>query len=345
MSLERARQPSRYARVMRVEHALASAIVMVLGCGGPGGALDGGQPDGGSVRDAGARDAGAHDAAVVDGGADASTPDDGGPCTRHDFGASIQLSRGLVVARDGAIYFSQLGGVGRVAPDGTIDATWITIEGATLIGGLALDPANEALFVAVPDLDDAGAPSIYRVDVAARTSAPLVSGGFPYGLAVGPDGLLYYGDNAAGHVFRVSPSGGTSEQVTTSPIPSARGVAFEAGGTLLATSASPGQIFRLTLSAAGLETARESVTTFPTPTFLAIDALDRIYVTSEGGGALVRMNADGSEQVLLRSDLSSPFALDFASGALCATDLYLVAGNGQIVRYENDTPGADVSWH
>lgn len=87
------------------------------------------------------------------------------------------------------------------------------------------------------------------------------------------------------------------------------------------------------------------VAPLPTPGFLAIDALGRIYVTSEAGGLLLCMNPDGSDRTTLRSELSAPFDLEFGHGALCTTDLYLVAGNGQIVRFENDTPGGDVPWH
>lgn len=327
---------------MRGSSSLALFALAVAGCGGAS-APDAGSPDGGSAIDAGARDASVPDA----GADDAAVPDvDAGPCTQHELGASIQLARGLVVARDGTLYVSQLGGAGRVDPDGTVDASWLRIDGVTTVAGLALDPPNETLFVAAPDGGGTGAASLYAVSIGSRTATPIASGGFPYGLAWGPDGMLYYADVATSHVHRVSPSGGAPEQVTSSPISSPRGIAFEGSGSLLVASASPGQLFRLTLSASGRETARETVgAPLPTPTFIAIDALGRIYLTSEFGGFLVRTNADGSEQAVLRSELSSPFALDFGHGALCARDIYLVAGNGQVFRFENDTRGADVSWH
>lgn len=131
-------------------------------------------------------------------------------------------------------------------------------------------------------------------------------------------------------------------QVTTSPISSPRGVAFEASGTLLAASASPGSIVRLTLSA-GVETDRDDLGSFPTPDAIALDASGRIYVTSEFGGILARMNADGSDLVTLQSGLSAPAGLDFGHGTLCRSDLFFVAG-GLIRRFENDAPGADVLW-
>jgi sugar lactone lactonase YvrE len=323
---------------------------LLFACGGAPGAADAGA-DGAldaATLDAATRDASAADA-ETDAGADAASMD-AGPVScdgtaRRDLGTAVQLARGFVIARDGTMYFSQIGGLGRVLPDGTIEASWATIAGAPTITGLALDAANERLFVGVVRESGSADPSVYRVEIATAAATPIVNGGFPFGLTIGPDGSLYYGDVLTEHVLRVSPDGGAPAQVTTSTVPSVGCLAFEASGTLLVTGRSPGQIFRLTLGASGAETARAMVgSPLPTPTGIALDATGRIYVTSEFGGVLVRMNADGSDAMTVRSALSAPSSLDFGHGALCRSDLYLVA-TGQIVRVENDTPGASVSWH
>ena len=282
---------------------------------------------------------------------DADTSEDAGSpscegTAQPDLGTSVQLSRGLVIARDGTIYFTQVGGVGRLLPDGTLETDWVTLGGGEMLAGLALDATNANLFAAAPDFSGGSAPSIYRVEVATGVATTVVTGGTPFGLAVGADGMLYFGDTLAEHVFRVdiAGAGGTPVQVTTSPVANARGVAFEASGTLLVASASPGAILRITLSGAGVETMRATVASFPTPDSLALDAMGRIYVTSEGGGVLARMSPEGSgiEQVV--PGLSSPFALDFGRGALSCSDLFYVAA-GRVMRFENDTPGALTLWH
>ena len=162
--------------------------------------------DGGGAVDAATRDASAEDA-----GTDAATLDAGAvSCegtARRDLAAAVQLARGFVIARDGTMYFSQPGGVGRVLSDGTVEASWSTITGASTPTGLALDAANERLFVGVVRESGSADPSIYRVEIATAAATPIVDGGFPFGLTIGPDGTLYYGDVLTEHVLRVSPDG------------------------------------------------------------------------------------------------------------------------------------------
>jgi streptogramin lyase len=257
----------------------------------------------------------------------------------------VQLARGLVIARDGTLYFTQIGGVGRRLPDGTLETDWATFGDGATLAGLALDAANDFLFATVPDFAGADAASVYRVDTATGVATPVVMGGTPFGITVGPDGMLYFGVGANDQVLRVSALGAEEPTpVTTSPVPSARGVAFEASGTLLVASASPGSILRLTLSSAGTETDRQLVTSAPTPDSIALDATGRIYFTSEFGGFLSRMNPDGSGLESLETSLSSPFALDFGHGALSTCALFYVSA-GTLRSLENDVPGATTIWH
>lgn len=120
--------------------------------------------------------------------------------------------------------------------------------------------------------------------------------------------------------------------------------AFEASGTLLVASASSGSIVRITLSPAGTEAARQTVAAASAPDSIALDALGRIYFTSEFGGTLSRMNPDGGGLETLEPSLSSPFALDFGHGALSTCALLFVSG-GLVRSRENDAPGAATLWH
>lgn len=321
--------------------------VLVIACEEPGPtdagtdvpALDAPAPD------APAPDGGAVDAGVIDAGRDAA--EDAPPLScdeamRPDLGAMVQNNRGLVVARDGTIYFSQPGAVGRRTPDGTLSTAWLPMPDGRLVASVALDATNDALFVGVPDYDETDAPSVYRVDVATRAITPIANGGSAFGIAVGPDGNVYF-TAPADHVSRVAPGGGTLTQVTTAPVLSPSSLAFESDGSLLVGASYMGQILRLTL-VAGEESARTMVALFPSVHGLALDAEGRIYGASNGGGFVGRMAADGTGLESIVMDASGPFGLAFGHGALCGSDLFLNSG-GLIRRFENDTPGAAVLWH
>lgn len=300
-----------------------------LDAGNPidGGAIDGGPSDGGMPIDSG-------------GGTDSATPGCGG--ARPSI-SMIRRTEGLVIGRDGTIYYSQSGGVGRLRPGGSMEKTWVTISGARTVWGLALDAANTYLYVGSP-----ATGSIHRVDIAAGTSTEfLASAGSPNGLTIGPDGALYYSDFEGDRVYRVATGGatGTRAEVTASPIAAANGVAFLADGTLLVASYSTGTIHRLTLSG-GVETGRAPFVTGPTGADgLAVDAAGRVYVASQSGGAVHRYEADGTGMTMIRSGISGVANIEFGAGALDCEDLYMTAAD-EMQRYEmGTTPGAAVPWH
>jgi sugar lactone lactonase YvrE len=338
-----------------ISHALSCLLVLSALAGCDGGSTT---PDGGSTTDSGPRpDSGSTDAGRTDGGTelDSGTPTDAGPMgtdagpadggtpstcgTAEPDVAMVTGTEGVVIARDGTIYFSQSGGVGRLTPDGMRNAAWASIPSARTVWGLALDAANEWLFVGVPG------NGVFRIPLTGTpTPERIVSGGAANGLTMGPDGFLYYSDFSAGRVFRVSPDGGTPTEVTASTIASANGVAFEAAGTLLVASYSSGDLWRLTL-AGGVETGRARVARgLGAPDGLAIDAMGRIYVTDNGSGNVLRIEADGSGMTTLLRGVRAAAALEFGSGALRCTDLY-VASSGAMRRYANDAEGASVPWH
>lgn len=323
---------------MRARSSLVGSLVLLGACGGP------------APVDAGGADAPMSvDAPQDDADAPAAPTDAPAACgTAHlDPGPGTQITRGIVVGGDGTIYFTvHSQGVGRVLPDGTVEHDFVVLPltGLAVPAALALDAPGAHLYVSVPDYESRGVTSVYEVDLATGLTSSVLAGGPAYGLAFGPDGLLYVAGGVAEHVVRIDPARpGELAMVTTTPVGgSLRGLRFEPGGTLLVATGVPAAIVRLTLTD-GVESGRERVTFFPQPSSMALDAEGRIYVTSEGGGILARMLPDGSGEETVRSGLSAPDGLDFGRGALACDDLYVVS-SGYVLRVPNDTPGGDVLW-
>jgi sugar lactone lactonase YvrE len=276
------------------------------------------------------------------------TPDSGPPTpacgTTRPTITGVTGTEGLVIARDGTIYYSQMGRVGRLLATGTQNNAWATLTGATTVWGLALDASNTTLYAGSP-----GNNTIYRVDVATATATAWLTGaGGPNGLTMGPDGALYYSDFGGGHVYRV-PAGtptGVRTRVTTSTIAQPNGVMFFPDGTLLVASYGTGVLHRLTLTA-GLETARA---TFATGTGsadgLALDSAGRVYVGSQsGGGRLLQVAADGSSVTPILTGVGGIANIEFGAGPLDCEDIYITS-SGMMRRYEmGTTAGASVPWH
>jgi len=279
------------------------------------------------------------DAVAMPGDDAAAPPACGG--ARPDV-TRVSGTEGLVIGRDGAIYYSQAAAVGRIGTDGTVDDGFVALpRAASTVWGMVLDAANEHLYVGSPS-----AETIYDVDLTATpptATAFVMSAGGPNGLTLGPDGALYYSDFSGGRVMRVAlPAGGTPTMVAR--ISSANGVAFDDMGRLLVCNYGAGVLFRLTLTA-GVESGREMVAMgLGSPDGVAVDAEGTIYVTDNGGGRLLRLAADGSSTPVL-SGVRSAASLDFGSGALDCEDIYVASGR-TMARYEMGTvAGRAVPWH
>jgi RHS repeat-associated protein len=111
---------------------------------------------------------------------------DGGPATA----ASIKAARGIAVGPDGSLYIGDGGNrrIRRVGTDGIIH----TIAGTGVVCGSVFFHPTDASFNAACGN---GIPA---------SQAPL---GVPHQLSVGPDGTLYFLDNANGRVRRIAPDG------------------------------------------------------------------------------------------------------------------------------------------
>jgi sugar lactone lactonase YvrE len=329
------------------------------GCGhDSNGSLDAGgfdaADDAAAVRDGGSSgdsDAGPRpDGSREDAGADAALADAGAPrvcgSARPDLEA-ITFSESIVIARDGTIFYSQPGGVGRLAPARPADHAWVSVGKAdATVWGLALDVANENLYVASP-----ATAAIHRVVLADAVPVALVfvaDAGAPNGMTLGPDGALYYSDSVEGHVYRVTLGGdtGTAVRVTVDTIPSPTGLAFFADGSLLVASYSTGDLVRLEL-AGGAESGRTlfaSVGMFAGTEGVALDAEGRVYVTHRMA-LLTRFAADGSAREDIYSEARAA-DIAFGTGTLDCEDIYIPSPRaGPMRRYEDGTtPGARLPW-
>jgi hypothetical protein len=322
---------------------LACALVLAA-CDGSA-AVDGGSvdEDAGADDDAGGRADGGRDGGG--GAADSGTAEDAGATgecgTARPALTGITGTEGLIIARDGTIYYSRNGGVGRLTPGGSPENGFVSLPGT--IWGLALDASNETLYVGNPG------NAVHRVDLTEATppATPLVTDpGAPNGLTVGPDGFVYYSDFNGRRVYRVDPDGGAPAEVTTSTIAGANGIAFESGGTLLVASYATGQLFRLTL-AAGQETGRAVVTDeLGSPDGVGVAADGTIYVGDQGGPIQAGVySISGSVVTPVRTRLSAPASVEFGAGPLRCEDLHVAIGGGAMARIEDVGRGASVPWH
>jgi DNA-binding beta-propeller fold protein YncE len=325
----------------------ACAVLVLAACD------DATDPDGGTTTDGGSDsgqvDSGRDlDAAVDAGSVDAGGSDGGrtGCGTERPPVDTIRGTEGLVIGRDGTIYYSQPGAVGRMAPGGVAENSWAPLPGASAtVWGLALNAANDMLYVGSPSLS-----RIYAIDVTmvppVVTELATATGDGPNGLTIGPDGALYYSDFSNDRVMRDDLSGAAATQVNTADIRQANGVAFADDGTLYVASYGMGRLFRLTLDASGVETGRDTIASgLGSPDGVAFDADGRIYVTNNGGGTLIRLEADGTLPMELATGLSAPASIEFGAGPLRCTDIYVAKG-GALLRFEGGTAaGRAVPWH
>jgi sugar lactone lactonase YvrE len=311
-------------------------FTLLMACSDPADppATDGGATDAGTPADTGM-------VAQDSGPGDAGNPMSACGTARPDVSA-IRGTEGLVIARDGTIYYSRPRAVGRLRPGGEPEPAWAMLpSGASTVWGMVIDPANNRLYVGSPS-----ATTVYAVTLGDTPEVtPYVSGaGQPNGLTLGPDGALYYSDFGGGRVYRVPP-GGERAQVTMSAIAQANGVAFGPDGALYVCSYGAGTLVRLTL-ADGVETERAVFArSLGNPDGVAFDRMGRVYVTDNGMGRVLRLDPDGSNPTPVQeSRIGAAASLDFGVGALNCSDLY-VASSGAMVRIETDAPGADVPWH
>ncbi|HEV8542044.1 MAG TPA: hypothetical protein VGR78_06615, partial [Verrucomicrobiae bacterium] len=251
------------------------------------------------------------------GGAFASPANgDGGPAT----GARLAVPSGLAVAADGSVYIAE--GVGqrvrKVLPNGTITTIVGSLNGQNCGGntnpcgdggpalsallsspaGIALGP-DGALYIA-----DRGSSRIRKVDtngiivtiagtgVAAFTGdggpATQATLNSPYGVSVGPDGLVYICDTGNSRVRRIGADGIITTIVGGPIIP---GVAIGDGGP--ASQAELNSPYRVTFGSDG-----------------------SMYIVDRGQGRIRRIGADGIISTVAGTGKISSYGGDGGQAAL-----------------------------
>jgi hypothetical protein len=307
-------------------------LALAFGCDSPAAGTDaGGLTDTGGADSGGEIDGGTGDVDSGGGGCGGAMPDL----------ADTSGQEGLAIARDGTIYMSESGGVGRLLPDGTYDASWLSIPGAGTVWGMVLDATNTHLYV--------GSPSLGRVvTVSDLDSTPtfvtLANITQPNGLTMGDDGSLYVSDFGNDDVLRVDVTDGTSESILATPIGNANGLAFTDEGTLLVDSYSGGRVFELTLDASHHETGRTTAATgVGSPDGIAVDENGTLYV-GDNNGRVLQIAADGTVDMVLASGLSATANLEWGVGPLDCHDLYVASGSG-LSRIALPVGQRAVPWH
>jgi glucose/arabinose dehydrogenase len=272
----------------------------------------------------------------------AASRDPGCGTTRPNLEA-IPTAEGLVIAPDGAFYFTQPFGkgasrfLGRYRPPYTApELRWLDVGDEAL--GVTFDPQNDVLYV--------GSRSRKKLLAITLSNPPAikeladVEPGIN-GLTLYEDGSVFYTDQKGGHIYRVHPDGKKS-QVTTTPLEDPNGLAFAPDNRLFVLSYAKAKITKLRLSN-GREVQRAPFADLPggkKADGIAFDARGEMYVTA---GDLFRVARDGKK--VERVGAAYGANADFGVGPLACTDLYM-AGNGQgITRASLPTKGLFVPWH
>ncbi len=215
---------------------------------------------------------------------------------------TITGTEGLALAADGTLYFSQTQAIGRWRPGAEPEPGFVAL-GANVsdVWGLVLD--GERLYAGSPATGE-----LLTIDLSATPPGvqPHVSeAGQPNGLALGPDGTLYYSDFRGGHVYRVGADGART-RVTSTAISRPNGLAVTPGA-LLVLSFGDGTLLELALGADGLERGREErARSLGSPDGLLVLDDGSALVSDYSGGRLLRVEFSSGAATVVRDRLNSP---------------------------------------
>jgi sugar lactone lactonase YvrE len=291
------------------------------------------------------------------------------------FDASrLETPESLVFDHHGNLFISLAltGEIRRVAPDGT-QSTFATIPiGAPLtpcgalvaiMGGLTIDE-HGTLYVTAAACDPANR-GIWRVTVdgQARIIAHLPVESLPNGIAL-YHGRLYVADSALNRVWTVSAAGGTPAawiedpllaQAPGSPFPAGNGLKVFRGEVYVANS-STGQILAIPFlhnDEAGAPRVHAQMPDGTGCDDFAFDVHGSLYCTTDPFRTVVRVDPDGSTEVLLTAadGLDGPTSTAFGVIGEDRFNLYInnaafpffsTTHQPSLMRLPLDVPGAPV---
>lgn len=240
------------------------------------------------------------------------------------------------------ITLSTTGEIRKIAPDLTQSSLAFLPIGApcgpapTVALGLAIDP-QDRLFVAVTACDPANS-GIWEVDTE-DGSIELLANAPSFTVWNGIDvhkGFIYAADTFDGLVWRIPANGGTAEIWADDPLlkrppgaffPGPNGLQIYHGDVYVANS-STGTIVAISILPSGSAGTAFVHATLPFPQGcdeFTFDALGRIYCTTDPFNTIVRLNTDGSSDILLTEadGLDGPTSVAFGRRGTNKKNLYI----------------------
>jgi sugar lactone lactonase YvrE len=297
--------------------------------------------------------------AVLPAPVEAHPPDAGTLETVVAFDPSLlEMPESIEIDRQGNLYVSLSfsGEIRKIAPNGAESTVAVFPIGPPLsfcgvffnaVGPITFDPQGN-LYASVLACDPANR-GVWKVSPNGATellaTTPLT--GLPNGIGF-YRGDLYVADTFLGVIWRVPAEGGTAEVWLDSPLlkppgpglPGANGlqvfrneiyVANSGQSTILnipvKPNGTPGQVSVYAISPAGCDD-------------FALDVLGRVYCPTAPANTLVRLDRDGTSEVLLTAadGLDIPTAAIFGKKGQDRFDLYITNGAYSVLGPSNNTP-------
>ena len=294
--------------------------------------------------------------------------------------AALETPESVAIDREGNTYVSLAltGEIRKIAEDGTQSTLAILPIGPPLtfcgpffnaVTGITLDPQGRNLYVSVVSCDLASR-GVWRVDPEtgeAEILATLPLASIPNGIAF-RRGQIYVADSSQPFIWRVPAEGGPAEVWLESPLlagvlapemplPGANGlqifrnelyVANSSQETILAIPFEPGD-------AAGEPRLHATLPTGAGCDDFAFDVRGSIYCTTDPSNLLVRIDPDGSSEILLTAadGLDGPTAATFGRIGADRFNLYITNAafpffstthRPSLMRLHLGVPGAPPSW-
>jgi len=287
---------------------------------------------------------------------------------------ALETPENLAFDRDGNLFISLAltGEVRKIAPEGT-QSTFVTFPigpPLTICGpffnavtGITIDPHDDTLYASVVACDPANR-GIWRVDPdgTAEILANLPLAGIPNGIAL-YRGFLYVADSSLSRVWRVPAGGGTAEVWFEDPLlagdlslgfPGANGLKIFRHEVYVASSAQ-GLIVAIPIGPHGAAGDARVHAVMPSGTGcddFDFDVHGSIYCTTDPTNLLVRLDPDGTTEVLLTAadGLDGPTAALFGRRGRDRFNLYITNGafpffstthQPSLMRLHLGTPGAN----
>ena len=264
--------------------------------------------------------------------------------------AALETPENLAFDRDANLYVSLAltGEIRKIAPDGT-QSTFIQFPiGAPLtlcgpffnaVTGITIDPQDDTLYASVVSCDLASR-GIWRVDPdgTADILATLPLASIPNGIDL-HRGFLYVADSSLSRVWRVPAGGGTAEVWFEDPLlagdlgsglPGANGLKIFRREVYVASS-TQGLIVAIPIEPDGSAGTARVHAVMPSGTGcddFDLDVHGSIYCTTDPTNLLVRLDPDGTTEILLTAadGLDGPTAALFGRRGQDRFNLYITNG-------------------